>query len=306
MTSSLWMLLAMALFSVMGACVKFAGAQYNFFEIAGYRGIIGMLIIAVFARWRSGAWSSLKTPVPMMHVWRSVVGVTSLCLWFYSFSGLPLPTAVTLNATAPIWVATILLSTSFLFAGGTTQSSQHAFNYKLAFAIVISFVGVALLLKPTFSRDQLHFGLIGLLSGLTSALAYLQVASLGKVGEPEYRTVFYFSLGSFIVGLSGAFFLGHHDHTLPGIGLLLIIGLTASFAQLAMTRAYMYGNTLVTSNLQYSGILFSTFLGWWWFNDHLDSFGGLGIALIIASGVAVTVYRARSAAASAANTAIVE
>jgi S-adenosylmethionine uptake transporter len=188
----------------------------------------------------------------------------------------------------------------------SSASSQHNFNGKLALAIVISFIGVALLLKPTLSRDQLSYGLIGLLSGVVSAIAYLQVSGLGKAGEPEYRVVFYFSLGSFIVGLVGSLFGGFSSHTLRGAALLLAMGVCASLAQLAMTRAYTYGNTLVTANLQYTGILFSTFLGWWLFNDHLDTTGALGITLIIVSGIAATIYRARSAANDAAQSAVME
>ncbi len=293
--ASMWMLLAMFMFSLMGACVKLAGDQYNFFELVAYRGLIGTVFIACFARLQSGAWRHLKTTIPWMHLWRAVVGVTSLCLWFYSFSGLPLPTAVTLNATAPIWVAAILLSTTFVLSN--KSNAKHSIQWQLALAIVVSFAGVALLLKPTISQDQLSYGLIGLLSGLISALAYLQVAALGKAGEPEYRVVFYFSVGSLLAGSVGALFLGHHAHTLRGISLLLAIGISASLAQLALTRAYTLGNALVTANLQYTGILFSSTLGWLLFGDVLDAMGWLGIALIVASGVVATIYRARSSSA---------
>jgi S-adenosylmethionine uptake transporter len=293
--ASIWMLLAMFLFSIMGACVKLAGDQYNFFELVAYRGLIGTLFIAGFARWQSGAWRNLKTTLPWMHLWRAVVGVTSLCLWFYSFYGLPLPTAVTLNATAPIWVAAILMSTTFLLTSNANK--QPSFQWQLALAIVVSFAGVALLLKPTISQDQLSYGLIGLLSGLISALAYLQVAALGKAGEPEYRVVFYFSVGSLLAGSMGALFLGHHAHTLRGIGLLLVIGISASLAQLALTRAYTLGHALVTANLQYTGILFSSALGWLLFGDALDALGWLGIVLIVLSGVVATIYRTRSSSA---------
>ena len=34
---------------------------------------------------------------------------------------------------------------------------------------------------------------MGLMSGLTAAFAYMQVMALGKLGEPETRTVFYFA-----------------------------------------------------------------------------------------------------------------
>ena len=60
--------------------------------------------------------------------------------------------------------------------------------------MLLGFAGVALILRPTIEQDQLWHGLIGLLSGMIAATAYLQVTALGRAGEPEYRIVFYFSL----------------------------------------------------------------------------------------------------------------
>ena len=51
-------------------------------------------------------------------------------------------------------------------------------------------------------------GLLGLLSGVVSALAYLQVSALSRAGEPETRTVFYFSFGATLVGAIGMFWSG--------------------------------------------------------------------------------------------------
>jgi S-adenosylmethionine uptake transporter len=62
-------------------------------------------------------------------------------------------------------------------------------------AVLLGFVGVALVLRPTITSDQLWHGAAGLLSGLLSATAYLQVTALGRAGEPEVRVVLYFSLG---------------------------------------------------------------------------------------------------------------
>jgi len=76
---ALWMVLASLFFSTMSVCVKFAATHFNTFELVCYRGAIGTLIMAIICR-RKGL--PLKTPVPKMHLWRSVVGVTSLAAWF--------------------------------------------------------------------------------------------------------------------------------------------------------------------------------------------------------------------------------
>ena len=76
--------------------------------------------------------------------------------------------------------------------------------------------------------------------------------------------------------------------------LLLAIGLTASVAQIAMTRAYRLGAMLVTANLQYTGIVFSSIWGMLIWDDRLVLSGWLGIIIILASGVAATFYNVRA------------
>jgi len=71
---------------------------------------------------------------------------------------------------------------------------------------------------------------------------------------------------------------------------------------MAMTRAYHLGNTLVTANLQYSGIVFSCIWGLLIWNDNLSWLGWLGIAIIIASGVTTTFFDVRHRMAATAAT----
>lgn len=239
---------------------------------------------------------SLRTAFPWHHAWRGIVGVTALSMWFYAIGKLPLATAMTLNYMAPIWIASIV------FTLGWWQG-QRRFEWGLAAAIVTSFVGVALLLKPSIHADQWIGGLVALISGFLSALAYIQVKKLGQLGEPEFRVVFYFSatgvLGGLISGLLDSYFTTGEMHILHSLSLLdflllLAIGVTATIAQIAMTRAYRLGAMLVTANLQYSGIVFSSLWGILIWGDKLDIYGWLGIAIILASGVAATFYNARS------------
>jgi len=295
---SLWMLFASFVFAIMGVCVKLASATSSTSEIVLCRGAVGMLLIYALARARG---LSLKTSLPWHHAWRGFVGVTALWLWFFAIGRLPLATAMTLNYMAPIWIAAIV------FTLGWWHNTRR-FEWGLAMAIVTSFGGVALLLKPTIHAEQWLGGLTALISGFLSALAYIQVKKLGQLGEPEYRVVFYFSASGVIAGLlsglvdswlqSGEL---HIMHDLSGKDLLLLasIGVTATIAQIAMTRAYRLGAMLVTANLQYTGIVFSSIWGMLIWHDRLDLWGWSGIAIILASGVAATFYNARSSSSNA-------
>jgi drug/metabolite transporter (DMT)-like permease len=139
---------------------------------------------------------------------------------------------------------------------------------------------------------------VGLISGLTAAFAYMQVIALSRIGEPETRTVFYFALGSAIAGGVGMLFTGLSPWNWQHALWLLPVGVLAALGQLSMTRAYSSaktpGATLVVANLQYSGIVFSGIYSLLVFHDQIDSLGWLGMALIVGSGIAATVLRQRA------------
>jgi drug/metabolite transporter (DMT)-like permease len=277
------------LFSVMGVCVKLASAQYSAGEIVLYRSLVGALFIFGLTHWRGG---SLRTEVPGMHFWRSLTGVFSLVLWFYSIGKLPLATAITLNYMSSVWMALFLI-------GGAVMLGAAKVDPRLVATVLTGFVGVALVLQPTIDRDQWQGAMAGLLSGLGAAMAYLQVTALGRIGEPEYRVVFYFSLGGIVAGGLLTLGSGAHAHTWTGAALLLATGVLATAAQMMMTRAYAIGRALSNASLQYLGIVFSFAFGVVLFDDPVTWAALAGMALIIGAGLAATRLRQRGAAAAA-------
>jgi drug/metabolite transporter (DMT)-like permease len=284
-SAPLAMVIASFLFATMGVCVKLASVHYASAEIVLYRGLVGLVVILVWSRLRG---VSLRTAVPGMHLWRSVVGVSSLCLWFYALSSLPVATAMTLNYMSSVWMALFLLGGAILLGGARVDA-------RLMATVLCGFVGVALILRPTLERDQLWHGLMGLLSGVLSAMAYLQVTALGRAGEPEVRVVFYFSCGGLLAGtMLTLLTTGFHAHSLAGAGLLLAVGLLATTAQLLMTRAYSTGKPLVNASLQYLGIAFSFAYGAVLFDDPVTWAGLGGTLLVICSGIAAALLRRRS------------
>jgi S-adenosylmethionine uptake transporter len=284
------MVLATLLFAVMGVAVKYASAHYGAAELVFYRSALGAMMIGVYARWRGIA---LRTPVPAMHAWRSATGVSALALWFYAIEGLPLGTAMALNYMSSVWMALFLL-------GGSVWLGAARVDSRLIAAVLVGFAGVALVLRPTVQTSQAWYGLSGLSSGLLAAIAYLQITALGRAGEPDVRTVFYFSIGGAALGALLASVTGWHAHSPIGALLLLAIGTLATVAQTLMTRAYTLGATLTNASLQYLGIVFASLFGVWLFDDVLGWAAVLGIALIIAAGLAATYLQARTSPRDAA------
>jgi S-adenosylmethionine uptake transporter len=200
---------------------------------------------------------------------------------------LPLGTAMTLSYTSPLFLAAFSVAAS-LMAG-------RRINWTMAVAVGVGFAGVLLVLQPSFDDSQSSAALAGLASGVMAALAYWHIKELGRHGEPEWRIVFYFAAMGIALGLIGALATGFSPHSARGVALLLLVGLTATLAQLAMTRAYGHGRTLLTANLQFSAIVFASILGLLVFDDRIGPASWLGIGFIIASGVLATVISAQRA-----------
>ena len=287
------MILSAFLIASMGVCVKFAAEHFNSAELVFYRGVVSIAFMSVYARVHG---TTLRTAYPAMHAWRSVIGVMSLSAWFYAIAHLPLATAMTLNYMSGVWIAAFLVGGALMLGKPGRKGPNQG---PLVLAILASFAGVVMLLRPAMDQNQSFAGLVGLLSGLGAAFAYMQVMAISRLGEPEIRTVFYFAVGTAVAGTLGMALTGmsawnwRHALWLPPIGIL------ASLGQLAMTKAYSmsknHGGTLMVANLQYSGIVFAALYSLVLFGDNIPLMGWAGMALIIVSAVAATMLRARAA-----------
>ena len=287
---SIWMVVAALLFSLMGVAVKLASTQYSTWEIVAYRGLIGLAvmgaIIGVRAR-RGGASiiDALSTRHLAMHLRRGVSGTISLTLWFFAIAGLPLATAMTINYASPLFIGAWV-------AYGAWRGGERI-DRVMSVALLAGFVGVVLLLQPSLDRGQWGYAVIGLCSTTLTAVAYLSVKALGRVGEPETRIVFWFSALNAAAGVAGATISGFHAHDARGLLLLATVGFMGALAQLAVTRAFASGGTLLSANLGYTGIVFSSAWGYLVFGDLIGWSNGLGMAVIVVSGTIATLMTAR-------------
>ena len=270
---SLWMLVASFLFACMGVCVKFAAETHSAVEITFYRSFISLILMFGLVRLRG---VSLVTAHWRWQISRGVVGFSALFAYFYAITLLPLATAVTLNYTSAIFLAIYLALAGMRMRVGILG------------ALAVGLIGVVLLLKPTLHADQLIGGLIGLGSSVLAGMAYFSVRELGARGEPETRTVFYFSLVSSVC--AGIWLVFSELHTVDLKSGLLLLGVAsfATIAQLAMTRAYTRGKTMMSAALAYSTVIFSSLFGALFWGEVLDASAWLAIGLIILSGIAAT------------------
>ena len=270
----IWMIIATFFFAFMGMFVKLGSPFFSEIELVFYRSFISLIFIVIII---SNKKISLKTNHKKLHFYRSFVGFLSLLAFFYAISHLPLSTAISLNYTSPLFVA--LLIPFFL---------QRRPAFKLCCMLLIGFFGAFLVLKPILIGNDAYVGLIGLLSGFGAGLAYLFMAKLGQANEPDTRVVFYFTFLSSLGAALLMFFENINSEIIGHWWMLLGLGISATIAQLALTKAYRVGNTIKNAGLSYLTIFFSSILGLIFFSEILDVQSIVGILLIIFSGIFVS------------------
>lgn len=286
------MLLAAAGFSIMGGAAKLLKHSLNVGQLSFYRNIVGLLVLAVgFA---------IKPPVqqggkPFWLAFRGVMGTTALYTLFYSIMHIPLGTAMTYNITSTLFIA---LFSFILF--------KEYHGKKVLFAVLLGFIGMLLIYKPNM-HFPVHYHLVGLLSGVTAAFAYLTVGKLTTIYDHRV-IVLSFVLSGVIIPLISM--LLHYVFGFTTDGLFVIdwkwpqgiewlyvsvLGLAALFGQYFVTRAYASDKAGIVSAISYANIVFSVCIGVLLGDPFPDWMSLSGISCIIISGIIISLFKKKSA-----------
>ena len=212
---------------------------------------------------------------------RSICGTIGILCNFYAVDHLVLADASMLNKMSPFFA---VIFSYFLLREKITVP-QGLF-------VIGAFVGSLFVIKPTFSNMDLIPSLIGLCGGIGAGAAYTMVRKLGERGEKGPFIVFFFSTFSCVVTLPWLLF-DYHPMSLAQIGILLFAGLSAAGGQFSITAAYCYAPAREISVYDYSQIIFSAGLGFFFFDQIPDLLSWIGYAVICLMAVAMFLYNNR-------------
>lgn len=212
---------------------------------------------------------------------RSICGTIGILCNFYAVDHLVLADASMLNKMSPFFA---VIFSYFLLKEKITVP-QGLF-------VIGAFVGSLFVIKPTFSNMDLLPSLIGLCGGIGAGAAYTMVRKLGERGEKGPFIVFFFSTFSCVVTLPWLLF-DYHPMSLVQIGILLFAGLSAAGGQFSITAAYCYAPAREISVYDYSQIIFSAGLGFFFFEQIPDLLSWIGYAVICLMAVAMFLYNNR-------------
>lgn len=270
------MVVSAVFFAFYAVFIKFSSFEgISSFEVLFYRSTFGLIVFSLIMQ-RKGI--GIATAYPVDHALRSLIGASAILAGIYSISHLNIGLAMTLNYTSPLFLG------GFAIAGAIRTHLQ--INWKLLSTLVLGFSGVVVMLSPTISPEEYSAALVGLSAGFCTSVAVSYVKKLGVQKEPELRILFYFVLVGTCMGLAGTLLNGGFKMpSMIGWGFLACIAITATCAQVCLTRAFSRGNIVLSGALQYTVILFSTILGEVVFDEPATIPVVIGMLMIVATGI---------------------
>jgi drug/metabolite transporter (DMT)-like permease len=242
---SLWMIVANLLFACMGVCVKLGSAYFSAGELVFYRGFVGLLLMALLARWQG---ISYRTPHWRRQLSRGLSGTGSLMCYFFALGALPLATAVTLNYTSPLFVA-LLLALWFREPVGRSLFGAVALESVWWYCC-----------SPRCNRTNGWAPSPGWARASSPAWPTSTSANSAASASPKHAPCSGSPCHQPAQAALGAGVRRTSRPELRGAA-ILGVGIFGGCAQLAMTRAYRYGKTVVAANLSYSTVIFSSLFG---------------------------------------------
>ena len=249
---ALYMTAAAFAFSWMNIAIRAVSAEMDPLQIAFFRNLFALMFMLPWLA--SAGLDGLKTERLKHHLLRAAIGMAAMVCWFYSVALLPLAEAVALNFTVPL----------FATAGA---------------ALIL---GVLIILRPGFA-EVTPVTALPVAAALFMAFSVLIVKSLSRSDSPQV-VVFYMNLFLTPLSLVPALFVWRWPDGWALL-LLVLVGLLATLAHLALTRSYQKADASAVIPFDYARLPFVALFAYFLFGEQPDLWTWVGAGVITASAI---------------------
>jgi drug/metabolite transporter (DMT)-like permease len=267
------MLLSTLSFAFMNAVVKYS-IGYPTMQIVFFRAFGTLVITFSYLKFAGiSQWGNQKK----LLIYRGIVGVAAMALFFWGVHYISVGSAVTLRYVSPIFAGVLAV----LFLKETIKPLQWVF-------FLVAFFGVYLI--KSFDASNSNFGIfLVLLAAFFSAVVYILITKIGK-GDHPVVVVHYFVLIGTLVGGVGSFFVWKPP-VFSDFLLLSSLGFFGFFGQLFMTKAFQNAQAHMVAPFKYVEVLFTLFFGVFILFETYSIYHLIGTFLVIFSLVLNVLYK---------------
>lgn len=265
-----WMILACFLAACMMNVVRYVGLQLPTIQVMGLRNIITMImviiIIQLFTTKEHRRTTRIKT-----YIWRSIVGMTAMALWFHSVIVNPINVATALSFTSPIFT----LFFAVLFMGESMSKARML-------AFFLGFVGTVIILRPGAEVFQPE-AIFPITAAVLWAFSSIFIKSLARTDRPIV-VVYYMAIimGAFSIPFTVWAWQPVPEKLWPWI---FAMGCLATAFQYVLTRAFATAPFSTVLPYDFTRLIFTALIAYWLFGEVLDYYTTLGAGIIMISAV---------------------
>ena len=261
-------------FSFMDCLIKITASDFAVGQVMFCRALFGLIPI-FFLIPKKRIKNFYKTKHVSLHFHRSFWGTIAMYSIFVGIRNLGLAEVTSMAFSGPIWVVIF----SIIFLG-------EKIKIKRWIAVGLGFIGVLIISKPGFDNLNMYY-IYPIIFTLGFAGVSIFIRKLTLAGEPVYLIAFYFTICSGIFGLLTLPFGGWVIPSMYDLGLLTLIGLFGSIANLLLTKSYQLAEVSLTTPLKYLSLVFAIIFGFYFFNESPTIYTLSGASLIVISSAII-------------------
>ena len=271
-------LLCLLILVIISMIVKHTGERVPTFQILLFRFAFSLVPLWLIA-WRQRDTFTLRTRRPKDHLVRTLVGVSSIGLFFVAVDHIPLAAATSISYSAPVFCAVL----SIPILGELIGIRRWA-------AVIIGFIGVMVICWPGLAAGSAgdiawHIGIPAAIgSAVGGALVNIYLRKLSDTENALTSSLYYNTAGTLIflvwVGVAGGTPLTGSDMIL-----LVALGLLAGVQQFSLATAFRYAEASYLTPFEYLILVFAAAAGYFVWGEIPATTTWIGGVIIAGSGL---------------------
>jgi drug/metabolite transporter (DMT)-like permease len=276
MSAFIYKSLSVLFFVLMSVCIKATGDRLPLFQVVFFRNFFALMPLIFFIYFLKLNFRSISNF--KLHILRAFIGITAMSLFFISLRYVPLVEMQTISYSSVFFISIL----SIFFLG-------EKIGYRRIIAIIVGFIGVIIILKPT-SAIFSNYSILPLIASLFLSMAVIVLKKI-LLTNNNILSVWVFTILCTLISL----FFYNESWIWPNnldLSLMIASGILGFIAQICLTKSFQLADASLLAPLDFSSVIWSFFLGYIFFAELISTNVLIGGTIIIVS-VGYIFYRER-------------